>query len=78
MGIKDGLLGRPAPAAPELDRLFALPAAAPALAAETGFAPAGSGGVCHRMVEGGAFGGFARAQRRPSGCWAAARGTRWG
>ncbi|MCP9954801.1 hypothetical protein K8Z49_44835 [Actinomadura madurae] len=63
MGIKDGLLGRPAPAAPELDRLFALPAAAPALAAETGFAPAGSGGVCHRMVEGGAFGGFARAQR---------------
>jgi hypothetical protein len=63
MGFLDGLLGRPAASEPALDRLFALPGAVPALTAETGFAPAGVGGVCHRLVEGGAFGAFAGAQR---------------
>ncbi|WP_243719766.1 hypothetical protein [Actinomadura sp. KC06] len=64
VGVLDGLLGRPAPPGlPDLDRLFALPAAASALEAATGFAPTGAGAVCHRLVEGGAFGAFGRAQR---------------
>ncbi|WP_067794311.1 PspA-associated protein PspAB [Actinomadura formosensis] len=63
MGILDGLLGRPAPAEPDSGVLFALPAAAPALEAATGFTPTGEGGVCHRQVEGGAFGAFERVQR---------------
>ncbi|WP_067463277.1 PspA-associated protein PspAB [Actinomadura macra] len=63
MGLLDGLLGRPAPAAPDLDGLFALPAAAAALDAATGFTATGGGAVCHRLVEGGPFGAFGRAQR---------------
>lgn len=63
MGILDGLLGRRAPGLPDLDRLFDLPAAVPRLEAETGFAPDGTGAVCHRLVEGGAFGAFDRTQR---------------
>jgi len=63
VGVLDGLLGRPAPAPPDAGRLLALPAAAPELAAATGFAPTGEGGVCHRLVEGGAFGAFDRARR---------------
>lgn len=63
MGVLDGLLGRPAPAPPGAGLLLALPAAAPELEAATGFAPTGEGGVCHRLVEGGAFGAFDRAQR---------------
>ncbi|MFB4307915.1 hypothetical protein [Actinomadura sp. GTD37] len=63
MGVLDGLLGRPAPAPPDAGRLLALPAAAPALEAATGFVPSGAGGVCHRLVEGGAFGAFDRARR---------------
>ncbi|WUH96512.1 hypothetical protein OHR68_23390 [Spirillospora sp. NBC_00431] len=64
VGVLDGLRGRPAPPGlPELDLLFALPAAATALEAATGFAPTGRGAVCHRLVEGGPFGAFGRAQR---------------
>ncbi|QXJ25248.1 hypothetical protein AGRA3207_006718 [Actinomadura graeca] len=63
MGLLDGLLGRPAPAVPDLDRLFALPGAAAALEAATGLVPTGGGAVCHRLVEGGPFGAFGRAQR---------------
>ncbi|HLV72564.1 MAG TPA: hypothetical protein VKY91_07225 [Vulgatibacteraceae bacterium] len=63
MGVLDGLLGRHVPGMPDLDRLFDLPAAAPELEAATGFAPDGSGAVCHRLVEGGPFGAFDRAQR---------------
>ena len=63
MGILDGLLGRYTPGTPDLDRLFELPAAAPVLEAATGFAPDGAGAVCHRLVEGGPFGAFDRAQR---------------
>ncbi|MFG2086300.1 MULTISPECIES: hypothetical protein [unclassified Spirillospora] len=63
MGILDGLLGRPAPGMPDLDRLFDLSAAVPALEAVTGFAPDGTGAVCHRLVEGGPFGAFGGAQR---------------
>jgi hypothetical protein len=63
VGIVDALLGRPAPAPPGAGLLLALPAAAPALEAATGFVPTGEGGVCHRLVEGGAFGAFGRARR---------------
>ncbi|MFA1547445.1 PspA-associated protein PspAB [Actinomadura chokoriensis] len=63
MGVLDQLLGRPAAVPPDAGRLFALPAAAVALEAATGFAPTGAGGVCHRLVEGGAFGAFDRARR---------------
>ncbi|XRQ03001.1 PspA-associated protein PspAB [Actinomadura welshii] len=63
MGILDGLRGRHTPGTPDLDGLFDLPRAAEALRAATGFAPDGAGAVCHRLVEGGAFGAFGRAQR---------------
>ncbi|GGM65144.1 hypothetical protein GCM10010106_08870 [Thermopolyspora flexuosa] len=51
----DILLGRSRPAKPDLDALFALPSAAVTLRAATGFAPTGTGSVCFRAVEGGAF-----------------------
>ncbi|WP_328453225.1 hypothetical protein OG780_29525 [Streptomyces sp. NBC_00386] len=55
MGFLDILLGRSKPAAPDLDRLFALPSAAVTLQAATGFVPTGTGAVCFTSVEGGAF-----------------------
>ncbi|MGC4984624.1 PspA-associated protein PspAB [Streptomyces sp. DT193] len=55
MGLLDILLGRSKPAAPDLDRLFALPSAAVTLQAATGFVPTGTGAVCFTSVEGGAF-----------------------
>jgi hypothetical protein len=55
VGFWDVLLGRTRPAAPDLDRLFALPSAAVALEAAVGFAPTGSGSVCFSAIEGGAF-----------------------
>ncbi|MEU9138298.1 hypothetical protein AB0D33_20455 [Streptomyces sp. NPDC048404] len=55
MGFLDILLGRSKPAAPDLDRLFALPSAAVTLQAATGFTPAGTGAVCFTSTEGGAF-----------------------
>ncbi|TDC62286.1 hypothetical protein E1200_26325 [Actinomadura sp. GC306] len=63
MGVLDGLLGRHVPGLPDLDCLFDLPPAAPALEAATGFAPDGTGAVCHRLVEGGPFGDFDRVLR---------------
>ncbi|MGW0816860.1 PspA-associated protein PspAB [Streptomyces viridiviolaceus] len=55
MGLLDILLGRTKPAAPDLDRLFALPSAAVTLEAATGFTPTGRGAVCFATVEGAAF-----------------------
>lgn len=55
MGWLDALLGRGKPARPNLDALFALPSAAVTLQAATGFTPAGTGSVCFRPAEGGAF-----------------------
>jgi hypothetical protein len=55
MGFFDTLLGRSRPVGPDLDRLFALPAAAITLRAGAGFAPSGTGSVCFAGVEGGAF-----------------------
>ncbi|MEU0341333.1 hypothetical protein ABZ092_20905 [Streptomyces bobili] len=55
MGLLDILLGRSKPAAPDLDRLFALPSAAVTLEATAGFTPTGRGAVCFATVEGSAF-----------------------
>ncbi|GGZ70288.1 hypothetical protein ACFOOM_03430 [Streptomyces echinoruber] len=55
MGFLDILLGRSRPAAPDLDRLFALPSAAVTLEAAAGFTPTGQGAVCFATVEGAAF-----------------------
>ncbi|MEU1056995.1 hypothetical protein ABZ397_31160 [Streptomyces sp. NPDC005876] len=55
MGLLDILLGRSRPAAPDLDRLFALPSAAVPLEAATGLTPTGRGAVCFATVEGAAF-----------------------
>ncbi|CAM3653600.1 hypothetical protein ACH4LN_07265 [Streptomyces albus] len=55
MGLWDVLLGRSKPKRPDLDQLFALPAAALTLQAGTDFRPAGVGAVCFASVEGGAF-----------------------
>lgn len=53
----DALLGRTKPKQPDLDQLFGLPQAALTLQASTGFMPTGSGAVCYRAAEGGAFQG---------------------
>lgn len=55
MGFLDILLGRTRPVAPDLDQLFALPAAAVTLEAGAGFTPTGEGAVCFATVEGAAF-----------------------
>ncbi|MGW8377819.1 hypothetical protein [Streptomyces sp. ODS28] len=55
MGFLDTLLGRSKPVRPDLDRLFALPAAAVTLQAAEGYVPTGAGSVCFASVEGGAF-----------------------
>ncbi|MFG2720539.1 hypothetical protein ACGFW5_19895 [Streptomyces sp. NPDC048416] len=55
MGFLDILLGRTRPAAPDLDRLFALPSAAVTLRAAAGFTPTGRGSVCFSTVEGEEF-----------------------
>ncbi|MQS35856.1 PspA-associated protein PspAB [Streptomyces katsurahamanus] len=55
MGLLDTILGRSKPVRPDLDRLFALPAAAITLQAAAGFTPTGTGSVCFASVEGGAF-----------------------
>ncbi|MFJ3905037.1 hypothetical protein [Streptomyces sp. NPDC090025] len=55
MGLLDSILGRSRPVRPDLDRLFALPAAALTLRAGTGLVPTGTGSVCFAGVEGAAF-----------------------
>ena len=54
MGIFDSILGRSKPAAANLDVLFAVPQAALTLQSQ-GFTFSGSGAVCYRPAEGGAF-----------------------
>ncbi|HEV7213040.1 MAG TPA: hypothetical protein VGN47_15120 [Blastococcus sp.] len=58
MGFLDALLGRSKPAPPDLDQLFALPAAAISLQAGTGFRPTGVGSVCFKAAEGEGFAGL--------------------
>ena len=55
MGLLDKILGRSEPAEPDLDALFALPAAALTLQASAGFAPTGAGAVCYKAAEGTSF-----------------------
>ncbi|WP_314176210.1 PspA-associated protein PspAB [Streptomyces winkii] len=55
MGLLDALLGRSKPVRPDLDQLFALPAAAVTLQAGADLVPTGLGSVCFASVEGGAF-----------------------
>lgn len=54
MGFLDSLLGRTKPPEADLDALFAVPQAALSLGAD-GFTATGSGAVCYRPTEGGAF-----------------------
>ncbi|WP_326821262.1 PspA-associated protein PspAB [Streptosporangium sp. NBC_01756] len=67
----DALLGRTDPVQPDLDALFALPSAAVTLQAATGLVPAGTGAVCFRAAEGGAF---AELERDVAGLLAAGDG----
>lgn len=60
MGFLDTLLGRSKPKKPDLDRLFALPAAAVTLEAAAGLRPTGLGSVCFRSAEGQAFAALER------------------
>jgi hypothetical protein len=55
MGFLDALLGRSKSVPPNLDQLFALPAAAINLQAATGYRPTGTGSVCFKAAEGGGF-----------------------
>jgi hypothetical protein len=55
VGLLDALLGRSKPVRPDLDQLFALPAAAVTLQAGADLVPTGMGSVCFASVEGGAF-----------------------
>lgn len=55
MSFWRALLGRSAPAKPDLDALFGLPSAAITLRAAAGFRPTGSGSVAFRASEGAAF-----------------------
>ncbi len=55
MGLLDVLLGRTKPAAPNLDKLFALPPAALTLEAAEGLKPTGQAAVCFKPVAGPAF-----------------------
>jgi hypothetical protein len=58
MGLFDTILGRTKPAKPDLDELFALPSAAVTLQAAGNLRPTGSGSVCVKKAEGGAFAGL--------------------
>jgi hypothetical protein len=55
VGIFDTLLGRTKPVRPNLDALFALPAAAVTLQASAGLVPTGQAGVCFKPPAGQAF-----------------------
>jgi hypothetical protein len=52
MGFLDAILGRSKPVKPNLDVLFAVPAAGLTLQAELGLAPTGAGAVCFATAEG--------------------------
>jgi hypothetical protein len=52
MKFLDALLGRTRPVPPDLDALFALPAAALTLQADLDLAPTGTGAVCFKTAEG--------------------------
>lgn len=52
MKFLDVLLGRTKPVRPDLDALFAVPAAATGLEAALGIRPTGAGAVCFRTAEG--------------------------
>lgn len=54
MGIFDSIMGRSKPAPANLDALFSVPQAALTLQTQ-GFTFSGSGAVCYRPAEGGAF-----------------------
>ena len=54
----DALLGRSKPVQPDLDQLFAVPSASVTLQVATSFRPTGTGSVCFKAAEGGAFGGL--------------------
>ena len=58
MGLLDVLLGRTKPVQPDLDQLFGLPSAAITLEAGTRFTATGTGSVCFKPPEGGAFAGL--------------------
>jgi hypothetical protein len=58
MGLMDTLLGRSKPVKPNLDDLFALPTAAVTMQAAANLLPTGSGSVCVKPAEGGAFAGL--------------------
>jgi len=55
MGFLDTILGRSKPPPPDLDALFALPSVAITLEASVGFKASGTGSVCFRAAQGGAF-----------------------
>lgn len=55
MGLLDTILGRTKPPKADLDVLFALPSAAITLEAATGLRPTGTGSVCFKAAQGGAF-----------------------
>ncbi|MEP7369079.1 MAG: hypothetical protein ABI662_05455 [Dermatophilaceae bacterium] len=61
MGFLDTLLGRSKPVPPNLDQLFALPAAAVTLQVASDLQPTGIGAVCFKAAEGAPFAGM-RAQ----------------
>jgi len=58
MGLFDTILGRTKPAKPDLDALFALPAAAVTLEAGMNLKPTGVGSVCVKPAEGAGFAGL--------------------
>jgi hypothetical protein len=58
MGLFDAILGRTKPVKPDLDELFSLPSAAVTLQAAGNLLPTGSGSVCVKAAEGGAFAGL--------------------
>lgn len=58
MGFLDTLLGRSKAVPPDLDQLFALPAAAVTLQSASDLQPTGTGSVCFKAAEGAPFAGM--------------------
>ena len=55
MGFLDALFGRPRMKAPDMERIFALPAASLTLLSEAGLQPDGRAGLCLKAVDSGEF-----------------------